>query len=121
MNELPEWFKAALDESAFESRFNDGSYANFVAEIDNTVVGYISLKSGFHLYHLFVSSDFQKQGIAKRLWLHCVDNLHIEYCTVRSSLFAVPVYAQFGFCVSGERASKEGIDFQPMEFHRTSN
>jgi predicted N-acetyltransferase YhbS len=116
MHDLPEWFKATLTDSAFAGRFSDSDYFNFVAEIDGTVVGYISVKAGFHLYHLFVASGFHNQGIARRLWQHCVCHLNIEQCTVRSSLFAVPVYSQFGFCVSGSRAFKDGIGFQPMVY-----
>lgn len=117
---LPEWFKATLTDSAFEGRFLDVNYFNYVAEIDGRVVGCISLKSGFHLYHLFVAPSFHKQGIAKHLWLHCVTNLKIGQCTVRSSLFAVPVYSQFGFRVSGDSSSKDGIGFQPMVYSGAS-
>jgi predicted N-acetyltransferase YhbS len=119
-NELPEWFRATLTDSAFSRRFSDCDYFNFVAEIDGAVVGYISVKSGFHLYHLFVASGFHNQGIAKRLWQHCVCHLKIEQCTVRSSLFAVPVYYQFGFRVSGSSAFKDGIGFQPMVYSGAS-
>ena len=119
-NELPEWFRATLTDSAFSGRFSDNDYFNFVADIDGDVVGYISVKSGFHLYHLFVTPGFHKQGIAKRLWQHCVYNLKIEQCTVRSSLFAVPVYSQFGFRVSGSCAFKDGIGFQPMIYSGAS-
>ena len=118
--DLPEWFSSSLTNSAFETRFCDGDYFNFVAEIDGSIVGYISVKAGFHLYHLFVASGFQNQGIAKRLWQHCVKHLNIEQCTVRSSLFAVPVYSQFGFSVSGSSAFKDGIGFQPMVYSGAS-
>lgn len=120
LNELPEWFNATLTDSAFEARFSDCEYFNFVAEIDGSIVGYISVKAGFHLYHLFVASGFQNQGIAKCLWQHCVNHLSIEQCTVRSSLFAVPVYSQFGFCVSGSVAFKDGIGFQSMVYSGAS-
>lgn len=119
-SELPEWFKVTLTDSAFSDRFRDNDYFNFVAEIDGIVVGYISLKTGFHLYHLFVAAGFHNRGIAKRLWQYCLYHLKIDQCTVRSSLFAVPVYSQFGFRVSGGSANKDGIGFQPMVYSGAS-
>lgn len=118
--ELPEWFNVTLTDSSFLSRFIDNEYFNFVAEIDGSIVGYVSIKTGFHIYHLFVSPSFHNQGIAKQLWQYCVHHLKIEQCTVRSSLFAVPVYAQFGFKVSGGSAVKDGIGFQPMVYSGTN-
>ena len=114
--ELPEWFRATLTDSAFSGRFNDPIYYNYVSEIDGAIVGYISIKSGFHLYHLFVSSQHHNQGIAKSLWQYCLDNLQIKQCTVRSSLYAVPVYINLGFSISGNSAFKDGIGFQPMVY-----
>jgi ribosomal protein S18 acetylase RimI-like enzyme len=115
-DEIPEWFKATITESAFSDRFNDPEIFNFVAELDGSIVGYISIKSGFHLYHLFVSSGFHNQGIARSLWQHCVAQLNIEQCIVRSSDFAIPVYSKFGFNIAGEREVKDGIAFQPMRY-----
>ena len=114
--ELPEWFSSTLVDSAFMSRFNDPNFFNFVAEIENKIVGYISIKSGFHLYHLFVSPDFHRLGIAKSLWQHMVNLLDIKQCTVRSSIFAIPVYIRLGFNVSGNIACKDGLSFQTMVY-----
>jgi GNAT superfamily N-acetyltransferase len=115
-DEIPVWFKATITESAFSDRFNDPEVFNFVAEIDGAIIGYIAIKSGFHLYHLFVSSGFHNRGIARSLWQHCVAQLKIEQCTVRSTDFAVPVYAKFGFNISGDREVKDGIAFQLMRY-----
>lgn len=116
-DELPEWFRATITDSAFADRFGDPEYFNFVAEIHGSVVGYISIKTGFHLYHLFVSSGFHNRGIAKSLWQHCVSQLNIERCTVRSSVYAIPIYSKWGFTISGKRACKDGICFQPMYYN----
>jgi GNAT superfamily N-acetyltransferase len=119
-DEIPVGFKATITESAFSDRFKDPEVFNFVAEIDGSIAGYIAIKSGFHLYHLFVSPGFHKRGIARSLWQHCVAELKIEQCTVRSSDFAVPVYLKFGFNISGEREVKDGIAFQPMRYDGAS-
>jgi len=113
-SDCPEWLTLTLTESAFFKRFNDAMFFNVVAEIDRVIVGYISIKSGFHCYHLFVASDFHKQGIANALWQHCKNQLNIKHCTVRSSLFAVPFYSKLGFYISDSVSYKDGIGFQPM-------
>lgn len=115
-NALPPWFAATLSDAAFAQRFTDSSYCNFVATMDGQLAGYIALNSGFHLYHLFVAPTFHRQGVAKRLWHHCLQQLPIAQCTVRSSLYAVPVYQQLGFRQSGLAGAKDGIHFQPMLF-----
>ena len=115
---MPEWFVSTLTDNAFSGRFKSDEYFNYVAENDGKIIGYISVKRGFHLYHLFVASDFHKQGVASSLWQHCLDHLNIERCTVRSSLFAVPVYVQLGFSVSESVAYKDGIGFQLMVYSR---
>jgi predicted GNAT family N-acyltransferase len=40
--------------------------------------------------------------------------------TLRSSLYAVPIYKRFGFSESGPVGTKDGISFQPMELRRES-
>ena len=112
--ELPNWFNQTLQDSSFRDRFTSIEYRNYVAEVDGIVVGYISIKKGFHLYHLFVSPNYHNQGIAKSLWQFCVDELKIQSCTVRSSLYAIPVYSKFGFITTDDVAYKDGIGFQPM-------
>jgi len=111
---LPIWFSNTLKDSSFSDRFTSIEYHNYVAEVDGIVVGYISIKNGFHLYHLFVSPNYHNQGIAKSLWQFCVGKLMINSCTVRSSLYAVPVYSKFGFKTADAVAYKDGIGFQPM-------
>jgi len=73
------------------------------------------MKNKNHLYHLYVSNEYQGQGVARKLWeqamSHCRNNIY----TLRSSLYAVPVYKKFGFVEVGEAQEKNGIDFQEME------
>lgn len=114
--ELPQWFRNTLLDSSFVDRFKSIDYHNYVADDDGLVVGYISIKNGFHLYHLFVSPNYHNHGIAKSLWQFCVNALKIHSCTVRSSLYAVPVYSKFGFRATGDITYKDGIGFQPMQY-----
>ena len=51
---LPEWFVNTLSISEFERRINGNESSNYVYLIEDEIVGYISIKGGSHLYHLFV-------------------------------------------------------------------
>lgn len=112
---LPNWFSETLTEQAFIQRVNNERYHNFVYIIDDQIVGYLAFRGNSHLYHLFVSERHQGQGIAKKLWQHATQYCIAECYTLRSSLFAIPVYKKFGFKKSGAAGEKDGIGFQPME------
>lgn len=113
---LPLWFANTLTTSQFESRLSSSDFANFVYVEQGQVVGYLSIKEKHHLYHLFVAQAHQRKGLSKKLWNHALSVVGYHDYTVRSSLYAVPIYRQFGFKESGPAASKEGIGFQPMAF-----
>ena len=115
---LPEWFSATLATSEFEQRLSSENFSNFVYSVDNVIVGYISIKDKSHLYHLFVAENHQGKGISKALWSHATSDTGISVYTVRSSLFAVPIYKRFGFNESEPAAAKDGIGFQPMTLVR---
>lgn len=70
------------------------------------------------LFHLFVATPYQRQGLGRRLW-ECLRNRAIEtghsgIFKVYSSLNAVPVYERLGFKISGERIDKNGGAAVPM-------
>ncbi len=111
---LPEWFSNTLAISEFERRLSSNEFINYVYSVNGLIVGYISIKDKGHLYHLFVSEDYQGKGISKELWLYATSNLNVDSYTVRSSMYAIPVYKRFGFKESAPITSKDGISFQPM-------
>ncbi|MFT5707137.1 MAG: GNAT superfamily N-acetyltransferase [Oceanospirillaceae bacterium] len=114
-SDLPEWFDQTLTNSAFSKRIEDTDYSNFVYEIEGEIIGYIAIKGCSYLFHLFVSEKHQGEGLSRELWEFatkvCVSNIY----TLRSSLYAIPVYRKFGFIESGPTGEKDGIGFQPME------
>lgn len=112
---LPEWFAMTLTVDEFEKRLKANDFYSLVCEEGGRIVGYISMKNKFHLYHLFVSEKYQGKGIARALWSQVVMQFGIARYTVRSSLYAVPVYKAFGFMETGPVQTKDGIAFQPME------
>lgn len=112
---IPLWFLESLEVSAFESRFSDEKFTNFVYLEEPAIKAYISIKNGSHVYHLFVSEEFQGKGIAKKLWNHAKSQLPASAYEVRSSIFAIPVYQSFGFTITEPASSKDGIRFQTMK------
>jgi GNAT superfamily N-acetyltransferase len=114
-SELPDWFAETLTERAFLNRTTNEEYQNFVYEVQGEIVGYLALKGGRHLYHLFVAENHQGKGISKCLWNYARNACIAEVYTLRSSLFAILVYQNFGFKVVGDAGEKEGIGFQSME------
>ena len=119
--QLPDWLSDTLSEAAFTARIAEPSYINLVCKFKDEVSGseviqgYMSIKDQSHIYHLFVAEAFQGKGIAKQLWNHARALTQSKSFTVRSSLFAVPVYKQFGFVEAEEVGCKDGVSFQPMK------
>lgn len=114
VTELPPWLTASITPEAFAERFSSNDFDGFVYVIEQRIVGYLSIKQRAHLYHLFVDEAHQRKGIATALWRFARSRLNIVRCTVRSSLFAVPVYERLGFSVSGEVQAKDGVHYQIM-------
>ena len=115
---LPKWIMDTLQPSSFESRINHSGYLNLVYEESSEIKGYISIKDTSHLYHLFVHEELHGKGIARQLWLRARSHFpESHHYTLRSSLFAIPVYSKFGFYKTDSIAFKDGIGFQPMAFN----
>ena len=93
-------------------------YGYLLAYSDSQLAGFIAVRDGSHLFHLFVERSHQRHGIARRLWQRALEQLCASSCdggfTVNSSLSAVPVYQAFGFVPAGSIQSVHGISFLAM-------
>jgi len=93
-------------------------YRYLLAYSDSQLAGFIAIRDGCHLFHLFVERLHQRQGIARSLWERALRELGTTSSdrgiTVNSSLSAVPVYNAFGFVPAGSIKSMHGISFLPM-------
>jgi ribosomal protein S18 acetylase RimI-like enzyme len=87
---------------------------------EGQIVGVISVCDLYHISLLFVSEEFQKRGIAKKLYKNVVEFLTESQqsrrfeITVNSSPYAVEIYKKLGFVQSGEEQEKNGIRFTPL-------
>ena len=113
---LPEWFVNTLRLDVIRVSLTDHDQLNLLYETDGEVVGYAAIKNNIHISQLFVATTHQRQGIARQLWQQVMQRCKAQVYTVRSSLYAVPVYQRFGFKMSEAVAEKDGIFYQPMEY-----
>lgn len=72
----------------------------FVAEVDGVIAGYADLQANGYIDHFFVSADFPRQGVGRRL----MDRVHeeaarlgLEELTADVSKTAQPFFTHFGF------------------------
>ena len=94
---------------------------NFVYQVawaGDQLAGVVAMRDYRHLYHLFVAPEFQRQGLARRLWEHArsqaITARNDAGFTVNSSVFAVTVYERFGFKASSPKVEAHGVAFVPM-------
>lgn len=96
------------------------SFVTWVALIDASPVGILSLRDATHLCLFFTASHFLNRGVGRRLlaaverqlWLVQPDGFTL---TVNSSLFAVNIYRRLGFTPSGDVAQQRGLSFRPLQ------
>ena len=85
---------------------------------DQCLAGIVVVKPVNHLYHLFVRSDLQSQGIGRILFTMADDRVFSEsatrLATVNSSLNAVEVYRRLGFEPLASVQNVGGVRFLPM-------
>jgi GNAT superfamily N-acetyltransferase len=113
-----EEYLASVSLQAEREYLASGRYRYLLAYSGSQLAGFIAIRDGSHLFHLFVGRAHQRQGIARLLWERVLHELCVSgsegVFTVNSSLSAVPVYQAFGFAPAGSVQSMHGISFVPM-------
>ncbi|SDX60658.1 Acetyltransferase (GNAT) domain-containing protein [Thiocapsa roseopersicina] len=113
-----EQYLASVSSQSEREYLESPRYAYIVAELDGDIRGFIALRDVSHVFHLFVARQYQRTGIARRLWreakTQALKAAAPTHFTVNSSLSAVATYRAFGFEASGEVVSVHGISFVPM-------
>jgi GNAT superfamily N-acetyltransferase len=95
----------------------DAGFVYHVAIVDGALAGFIGVRGGTHVYHLFVDAAYQRRGIARALWqaarAAALAPGHPGVFTVNASNVSVPFYASLGF----ERTAPMQVDkvrYNPM-------
>ncbi|MGN6153639.1 MAG: GNAT family N-acetyltransferase [Lysobacteraceae bacterium] len=107
-------FLATLTPAATAQRIASPDFRHYVAEDESGVCGVIALRGGSHVYHLFVREDRHRRGIARALWTHARALSGHDTFTVRSSLYAEPVYAALGFVREAPPRTDNGVTWVAM-------
>src|SRR5437588_2702939 len=113
-----ETYLASVSAQAEREYLTSPRYRYLLAYAGSQLAGFIAIRDGSHLFHLFVERAHQRHGIARLLWERALRELCAPSSegavTVNSSLSAVPVYQAFGFAPAGSLQSAHGISFLPM-------
>jgi ribosomal protein S18 acetylase RimI-like enzyme len=100
-------------------KYIQSGYRYHVAETDNKLVGVAAVRDNTHLYHFFVAEQYQRQGIARKLWQvameACMAEKEVSEFTVNSSEYALEVYEKLGFVAQLGPRVKNGVVFFPMK------
>ena len=88
------------------------------AWLSGALVGVVVVKPATHLFHLFVQTDQQGQGIGATLFAAADEYAQsvtgAPVATVNASLNAIPIYERWGFRSHGAVVDTDGVRFQPM-------
>lgn len=93
----------------------------YAAYDGSQLAGVIALRGEQHISLLFVKKQYQRQGVAKKLFAMIRSicekkELEKKVITVNSSPYAVEVYRCLGFQPLAEEQTKDGIRFTPMKY-----
>ena len=114
-----EAYLASVSEEAERLYLASARYRYLLAYAGSQLAGFIAIRDGSHLFHLFVERAHQRQGLARLLWEQALRELGAPRksgaFTVNSSLSAVLVYRALGFVPAGSAKSVHGISFLPMQ------
>ena len=112
-------FLSSVSVKAIERYISSPTFYYLVGFIGERLAGVVAIREGKHLFHLFVSPEFHRQGVARVLWYRAraaaLQDGNPGIFTVNSTPFAVPVYERFGFRAVGPRTELNGIAYVPME------
>jgi len=83
--------------------------------VSNKIVGVLATYDE-HVYWMFVDGNYQRRGIARKLFDIMIEEKKPERLTVSASLYAVDVYRKLGFNATGTEKIACGIRYIPMEY-----
>lgn len=110
-----EQFLASVSTEAEAGYIADPRYRYIATYAGDALAGFIAMRDRSHVFHLFVAPQFQRLGLATRLWHAALASAPgLADFTVNSSPAALPVYQRFGFAPTGAQVEMHGIRFVPM-------
>lgn len=111
----PDWYRDSVQPAQIARLLGTESINCLLAFQERTLAGVLALGDKCHVKYFFVAPARQKLGIGKQLWHFALHNGMLgNPLTVRSSLFAVPVYARLGFTATEPARTFNGLHYQTM-------
>ena len=103
-DQIQAWISSVKNTERWQEKIEKQFF--LVAKKETVIVGYASLECDDHLDLLYVHKDFQRQGIANRLYeeleteakIRGVDNLRADV-----SITAIPFFKSKGFIIQSEK------------------
>ncbi len=117
--EAPDYTKEGADE--FFKSIHDDEWLNQIkmygAFDGDRLVGVIATRQeGTHIALFFVDGEYHRKGIGRLLFQRVLEDNKVNYMTVNSSPYAVPVYEKLGFEATDKEQVKNGLRFTPMKY-----
>jgi len=117
--EAPDYTKEGSEE--FFKSIHDDEWLNQIkmygAYDKDRLVGVIATRQeGTHIALFFVDGEYHRKGIGRQLFQKILEDNKVNYMTVNSSPYAVPVYEKLGFEATDVEQVKNGLRFTPMKY-----
>ncbi|WP_105902160.1 GNAT family N-acetyltransferase [Vibrio gangliei] len=91
----------SMSPESVEKYLSENHYYVVATTPSGEIVGVAGIRDNVHLYHLFVSDNYQGKGLSRKLWESvkkvALDNGNNGHFTVNSAINAESVYLKFGF------------------------
>ena len=111
----PEWYKESVQPSQIANLLKSEQMVWLVATQEQKVTGVLAVSDKSHVKYFFVHPAYQKLGIGRQLWHFALHSGVLgNSLTVRSSLFAIPVYERLGFMAIEPPKTFNGMHYQTM-------
>lgn len=111
----PEWCKKSIQPNQIADLVKSAQMGWLVAVEQKTLVGVLAVSDKSQVKYFFVHPAHQKLGIGKQLWnIALRTGVLGNLLTVRSSLFAVPVYERLGFKAVEPPVFFKGMHYRTM-------
>lgn len=119
-NEGIEEFKKFISYDSIVEMMDKGELCFCGCTYNDHLAGVIATRWTNHISLLFVKREYQRRGIARKLFLTvkeiCERQDSFTRITVNSSPYATEVYHSLGFVDTGKEKTVNGIKFTPMEY-----
>jgi ribosomal protein S18 acetylase RimI-like enzyme len=92
----------------------------WVAFIDSKLIGMIEIRDNKYISLLFVDKEYQRQGIAKKLFDKSLKEIirrdpKLDKFYVHASPYSIPIYKKMGFIETDNMQEENGMKYLPME------